>query len=123
MTRRPKSLSDELLLQRVAQRLRSMGNPMRLRILHVLEDGEHTVNEIVEAVQASGQTTQANVSKHLTSLRAAGLVTSRRDGMNVFYAVADPSVFVICRTMCDGILRQATSEAKKLGRSGTLSIK
>lgn len=107
---RPRAINDELL-QRVADRLRTMGNPLRLRMLHLLEDGELTVTEIVNKVQ----TTQANVSKHLTMLRAAGLVTSRRDGMNVYYAIADPIVFVICRTMCDAILRQAHADVEDLG--------
>lgn len=102
---------NEELLERVADRLRTMGNPLRLRMLHLLEDGELTVTEIVNKVQ----TTQANVSKHLTMLRAAGLVTSRRNGMNVYYAIADPIVFVICRTMCDAILRQAHAEIDELG--------
>ncbi len=106
---RTKPLSDELL-QRVAERLKTMGNPLRLRILHLLEARELTVTEILDHVQ----TTQANVSKHLTSLRAAGLVNSRRSGMNVYYGIADPIVFVICRTMCDSILRQVNHEASEL---------
>lgn len=104
-----KELPDELL-QRVAERLKSMGNPLRLRILHLLEERELTVTEILEHVH----TTQANVSKHLTSLRAAGLVTSRRDGVNVYYGISDPIVFVICRTMCDAILRKVNHDAAEL---------
>lgn len=106
----PKAISDELL-QRVAERLKTMGNPLRLRILHLLEDRELTVTEILDKVH----TTQANVSKHLTSLRASGLVTSRRNGVNVYYGIADPIVFVICRTMCDSILRRVNSDAEELG--------
>ena len=109
-------VSDQLL-QRVAQRLKIMGNPLRLRILHVLEDGEMTVSEILSKVRS----TQTNVSKHLTSLRAAGLVTSRRDGVNVYYGIADPIVFVICRTMCDAILRQVSSEAEELARADAMT--
>lgn len=109
---RPRAVSEELL-QRVAERLRTMGNPLRLRILHLLEDGELTVTEIQDKVQ----TTQANVSKHLTVLRTAGLVNGRRDGMNVYYGIADPIVFVICRTMCDAILRQANADVVELKRA------
>jgi len=98
-----------------------MGNPLRLRILHLLEDRELTVNEIVAKVRTSVPTTQANVSKHLTSLRAAGLVTSRRNGMNVYYGVSDPIVFVICRTMCDAILRKVDADIKELARPSALT--
>jgi len=101
---------SEELLQRVADRLKMMGNPLRLRILHLLEDGELTVSEIVE----QSNTTQTNVSKHLTSLRTAGLVVSRRDGVNVYYGIADPIVLVICRTMCDVVLRKVNIEAAAL---------
>ena len=113
----PKAISDELL-QRVAERLKTMGNPLRLRILHLLEDRELTVTEILDKVH----TTQANVSKHLTSLRAAGLVTSRRNGVNVYYGIADPIVFVICRTMCDSVLRRVNSDAEELGEELAHSV-
>ena len=44
---------SEELLDRIAQRLKAMGNPTRLRILHALEDGELSVSEIVDAVDGS----------------------------------------------------------------------
>src|SRR5262245_46371587 len=90
-----------------------MGSPLRLRILHLLEDRELTVSQIVRSVP----TTQANVSKHLTALRAAGLVAGRRDGVHVYYRISDPIVLAICRTMCDAILRRASSEAAELARA------
>jgi DNA-binding transcriptional ArsR family regulator len=102
----------ERLLEHVAQRLKAMGSPLRLRILHALEDRELTVTEILAVVR----TTQANVSKHLTVLRAAGLVKSRRDGVSVHYGIADPMVLMICRTVCDCILRQVNDDAQKLVR-------
>ncbi len=102
----------DVLLERVATRLRAMGSPMRLRILHSLEDGELTVTELVAATRSS----QANVSKHLMVLRAAGLVKGRRDGMTVKYAISDPMVLDICRSVCDSILCQASDEAKRLAR-------
>lgn len=100
----------EKLLERVAQRLKAMGSPVRLRILHALEDGERSVTEILGAAKS----TQANVSKHLAVLRSAGLVKSRRDGLSIYYEVADPIVLLVCRTMCDVILRQASEDARML---------
>ncbi len=108
---RGKRKITEKLLEGVAHRLRAMGSPIRLRILHALEDGELSVTDILALVRTS----QANVSKHLTVLRAAGLVTSRRDGVSVYYGIADPIVLVICRSMCDVILRQANDDAEELG--------
>lgn len=104
--------ATDLLLERVATRLRAMGSPLRLRILHSLEDGELTVTELVAAARSS----QANVSKHLMVLRSAGLVKSRREGMTVRYAIGDPMVLDICRSVCDSILCQATAEVRRLAR-------
>src|SRR4030042_5733017 len=60
---------SEQLLGRIADRLKAMADPMRLRILHLLQDGERCVNDILGKVGGS----QANVSKHLSVLRRAGL--------------------------------------------------
>jgi DNA-binding transcriptional ArsR family regulator len=113
--RAARPVSDQLL-SRVAEVMRTMGNPLRLRILHLLEERELTVGEIVRSVR----TTQANVSKHLTALRSAGLVSGRRDGVHVYYRISDPIVFVICRTLCDAILRRASSDAAALARAHAL---
>ena len=49
------------MLELIARHFRLLGEPLRLRILPLLEGGETTVNEIVETLQAN----QTNVSKHL----------------------------------------------------------
>jgi DNA-binding transcriptional ArsR family regulator len=90
--------TDELL-SRIAEVLKAMADPTRLKILHSLQRGERCVSEILEVVGGS----QANVSKHLSVLKRAGLVASRRDGLNVFYRIVDPSVFTICRNVCDSL--------------------
>jgi DNA-binding transcriptional ArsR family regulator len=99
MTTRP---SDDLLA-RIADRLKAMADPMRLRILHELEAGEVCVGDLAERVGGSA----ANVSKHLAVLRAAGLVRCRRDGMNVCYAVVDHGVFDVCGVVRDSLAVQA----------------
>ena len=106
------TVSDELLL-RIADRLKALADPMRLRLLHALEDSELCVGDLVGHVGGS----QANVSKHLAHLRRAGLVRSRRLGMNVFYAIGDPVVFRVCRLMCDSLGREAGRQAAELKRA------
>jgi DNA-binding transcriptional ArsR family regulator len=61
--------------------------------------GERCVSDILEIVGGS----QANVSKHLSVLKRAGLVDNRRDGLNVFYRITDDRVFTICRNVCDSL--------------------
>jgi len=90
--------SDELL-HRIAEVLKAMADPTRLKILHCLNQGERCVSDILEVVGGS----QANVSKHLSVLKRAGLVDSRRDGLNVFYHITDEGVFTICRNVCDSL--------------------
>lgn len=101
--------SDDLLA-RVADHLKAMADPMRLRILHELEDGELCVGELAGRVGGSA----ANVSKHLAVLRAAGLVRCRRDGMNVCYCVVDPAAFEVCRLVRDSLALAAERTAAEL---------
>jgi DNA-binding transcriptional ArsR family regulator len=90
--------SDELL-NRIAEVLKAMADPTRLKILHCLHNGERCVSDILEVVGGS----QANVSKHLSVLKRAGLVDCRRSGLNVYYRIIDEGVFTICRNVCDSL--------------------
>jgi DNA-binding transcriptional ArsR family regulator len=92
------------LVEPIAQRFRVMGEPMRIRLLDRLRDSEAGVQDLTDALG----TTQQNVSKHLGVLHAAGLVSRRRDGTRVLYAIADESVFELCETVCGGLHRQVT---------------
>ena len=92
------------VLARIANRLKALADPTRLQLLQELQDGERCVGDLVDAVGG----TQANVSKHLSVLRAAGLVHPRRDGMNVFYAVEDAAALEVCRLMCGCVEREAS---------------
>ena len=100
------------LLERIADRLKALADPVRLELLHALEAGERTVGELVTIVGGS----QANVSKHLARMRLAGLVAARREGTSVHYRVVDPAAFAICRTVCDALESHATAERKVVAR-------
>lgn len=89
----------------VAERFRVLADPVRLRILNALTDGERSVAELVRETEA----TQANVSKHLGVLLRGGLVSRRKEGLYVYYACADRSVYQICDVVC-GSLRAWLSE-------------
>lgn len=81
----------------VAERFRTLGEPTRLILLDQLRRGqERSVNELVDATGAG----QANVSKHLQILLAAGFVSRRKDGTTVYYQLADPTVFQLCDLVC-----------------------
>jgi DNA-binding transcriptional ArsR family regulator len=73
---------------RLAVITKALGHPTRLKILEVLRQEEACVCHM-EAILGQRQ---AYISQQLTRLREAGLVIDRRDGSNVFYALADDSV-------------------------------
>ena len=90
--------SDEVL-HRISDVLKAMADPTRLKILHNLQNQERCVSDILDTVGGS----QANVSKHLSVLKRAGLVDCRRQGLNVYYRIIDTGVFTICRNICDSL--------------------
>ena len=96
----------EFILERASRYFSLLSEPARLRILQVVCDKECSVQEIV------GQTSlpQPNVSRHLSILFNAGVLSRRREGTFVFYKVSDPLVTQLCRTVCGHL---ATSEHAK----------
>jgi ArsR family transcriptional regulator len=91
-------LSPEAL-QLVASRFRVLGEPMRLRLLQFLMDGEKNVTDLVRLAK----TTQANVSRHLALLLQHHMVEKRREGNNIYYRLTDPSIFQLCRIVCGNL--------------------
>lgn len=106
---RPLPLTDQMI-ELIARRFRMLGEPQRLRILQVLEEGEKTVGEIVEALEGN----QPNISKHLQALNDAGLVARRREGTTVFYSIADPMVLKLCQLVCRSVSEEARQRLEEL---------
>ena len=84
------------LIDAVADRFRAMGEPARLRILSALRPGERCVSDLENSTGLN----QANLSRHLQVLSAAGLVKRRKDGLFVYYGLADAHVLRLCELMC-----------------------
>lgn len=97
------------VLDLVALRFKVLADSARLRILNCLRDGEMTVSELVEKTGLG----QANVSKHLQLLHSNGFVDRRKEGLFVFYTLADESVFKLCDMMC-GRLEAELKTRRKL---------
>lgn len=98
---------DAILL--VAERFKVLAEPARLEILSVLRDGERSVTELVRETGLG----QANVSKHLRLLHAHGFVARRKDGVTVYYSLAE-SVDDLCDIMTRQLKTQATSRRRAL---------
>lgn len=106
---KPKAMSDTALAM-IAARFRALSEPVRLRLLNLLMQGEHTVGQLVEA-SGSGQ---ANVSKHLALLRDAGMVGMRKEGLSTICYIADPVVNELCEMMCSRLREEMEGKAKAL---------
>ncbi|MEW6302339.1 MAG: metalloregulator ArsR/SmtB family transcription factor [Verrucomicrobiota bacterium] len=98
-------------LDLIAARFKVLSEPMRLRLLIALEAGEKNVSDLVAATGA----TQANVSRHLQTLTDAGILSRRKEGLNVFYTIADPSIFDLCEHVCGSLQKRLAQQAKAFG--------
>ena len=88
---RPLVPPDEI--EAVARRFEVLAEPARLKLLSALRRaGEQTVGELVEATGFR----QSNVSKHLGRMAEEGLLTRRREGVHVYYALDDPTLGALC---------------------------
>ena len=94
----------DALVELVAARFRVLGEPMRIRLLDRLREGEATVQELQHALGAS----QQNISKHLRVLLDAGMVARAKRGTASVYSIADPAVFELCDQVCGGLRRQVS---------------
>ena len=106
----PVKLLSPMALQLIASRFRALSEPVRLRLLNLLMQGEHTVGRLVEA-SGSGQ---ANVSKHLAMLRDAGMIGMRKEGLTTVCFIADPIVAELCDMMCSRLRVEMESKAAAL---------
>jgi ArsR family transcriptional regulator len=95
--------ASDAVLARAAAMLRAAGEPSRLRLLDLLAGGERCVTEIAAATGDAMPT----VSQRLQVLRRDGLLSTRRDGKHVYYAVADQHVL----DLIANILRHAEEQA------------
>lgn len=90
----------------VAERFKALAEPARLQLLERLRGGERSVTALVEETRLG----QANVSKQLQMLHALRFVTRRKEGLNVYYALADERVFTLCDMMCGRIERELAAQ-------------
>lgn len=106
----PREFDDEVL-ELVAERFQVLAEPMRLRILNHLRDGEMTVGALVEATGGR----QANISRHLGALLAQGFVSRRKEGVFAYYRIQDPGIFELCALVCDSLQARLRARQDALG--------
>ena len=97
---------------RAAEFLRLLANENRLAILCLLGKAEHSVGDLA----AELGTSQPNVSQHLAKLRALELVSTRRDGTTILYALRDRDaaaiIAVLYRRYCEPVAKTGSKRRK-----------
>ncbi len=96
------------VVQQVSEYFSILSEPMRLRILNLLREGEKCVQELVEATATS----QANVSKHLKVMLQAGILSRRSEGTSAYYKVEDELIFELCNLVCDRLATRIEEQAR-----------
>ena len=97
---------------------KTLANPKRQEILDSLREKEMTVNEIMEKTGI----TQANLSQHLAIMRTKDIVKTRRDGLNVYYSLANSKIIqafdLISQLINESLASQTKTVKDAIGRKG-----
>ena len=99
-------------LQKRLNVCKAIANSTRLQILDFLREGEKCVCELLPLLELE----QSNVSQHLTILKNAGIVTSRKKGQHVLYKVRNEKIFDLMDDL-DAMLVSELEEASELLKS------
>jgi len=99
-------MSDRNLHKLHASICHTLANPKRLEIIDKLRVGELSVTELVEALEIS----QSNLSQHLSVMRQRGIVTTRREGLNVFYRLSNSKITQACDLMRQVLLENLEAD-------------
>ncbi len=101
-------MTDRQIYKLHASICHTLANPKRLEIIDKLRARELSVTGLAEALEIS----QANLSQHLGIMRQKGIVTTRREGLNVFYKLSNPKIIRACDLMRQVLLEHLETSAE-----------
>jgi ArsR family transcriptional regulator len=84
------------VFDKAAELFRVMSAPMRLKIISCLCEGEQNVSYLLSKIE----TTQPNMSQHLNTLYKAGVLAKQRDGVQIYYRIANEQIVSLCKAVC-----------------------
>ena len=99
--------TDEQIYEMQVRICKAFANTTRLRMLDLLAKGEHSVSDIQNQLELSAP----NISQHLAILKAAGVVSTRRDGKQILCSLTIPEVKQAC-----GLIREVLRAQVRNGR-------
>jgi len=95
--------------EQASQLLTLLANPRRLRILCALQEGERSVTALEAVVDLS----QSALSQHLAKLRAAGIVSTRREAQSIYYSNADTRVARVLEVLAELFCKPEKARPRK----------
>jgi ArsR family transcriptional regulator len=87
---------------------KSLGHPVRLQIVDLLNRGEASASDLIDAVGLS----KGSLSKHMSLLSNGGIVDSRREGRRIIYRLTDPEIHKACALMRSILYRRLEKGGK-----------
>lgn len=87
---------EDRVFESAAELFGVLATPIRLKIISAVCNGERNVSELLEQIQ----TTQPNMSQHLSTLYRAGVLGKRREGTQIYYRLQSEKVAMLCRAVC-----------------------
>jgi DNA-binding transcriptional ArsR family regulator len=99
---------SKTLFEMQSEVCKTLASAKRLEIISALKEGEKTVGELVEILGVP----KANVSQHLAVMRLKGILRSRREGVNIYYRIANPKVVQACALMREVLTEQMRERSK-----------
>jgi len=88
--------TEDAVFESVAELFSLLSTPVRLKIISALCNGEKNVSELLGEIE----TTQPNMSQHLSTLYRAGVLGKRRDSTQIYYRLQSERVATLCRAVC-----------------------
>ncbi len=92
----PEADVQDAVFDSVAELFSVLSTPIRLKIISALCHGEKNVSQLLQEID----TTQPNMSQHLSTLYRAGVLGRRRDGTQIHYRLESERVATLCRAVC-----------------------
>ncbi len=83
-----------------------LSTPIRLQVLSALCENEKNVSQLLTEISSS----QSNLSQHLNAMYRSGILSKRREGTQIFYAVRNQQAVKVCRAVCSQIAIEMADE-------------
>ena len=100
--------NEDQVFDSVAELFTLLSTPIRLKIISAVCHGEKNVSELLGTIN----TTQPNMSQHLSTLYRSGVLAKRREGTQIYYRLQNERVSALCRAVCTQVAIDLDPDAK-----------